>query len=168
VVLPGKAAYVANARSPEIYRLDLEREGTGLSLWKSVPDAVTFGPAVHDAKRGRLLVADPFVGRIYGRSTGGGRTELVLKNLGEVTALALDEARGRLYIADSAGRRILVAGLTEKAPVPRVFSKIAELDEPLGVAVAADGSLWVCDKSAGAIFLLSPDGALARTFELPR
>lgn len=84
---------------------------------------------------------------------GGGPEDLIAPG-----HLALDEGRGRLYVADPGAGRVAVYGLdgTRLALWPG-------FGDPAGIAVAADGRVLVADAGVNAIRVLGPDGAeLAR------
>lgn len=69
--------------------------------------------------------------------------------------VALDAARGRLYVADTGNARILVLD----AATGGSLGTWTDVGVPRGVAVAADGTVFVADASAHRIVRRAPDGA---------
>ena len=159
-------AYVVNSRRPSVYRFDLNRPGSRPAEFATVRGAKNLGPMVLDAKRSRLLVGDPFLGTVYGVDLTNGRSQLLLRELGEPYALLIDTAGDRLFIADASGERILVVGLSDKTPAATTFSKLSKFSDPHALAFGADGNLWVGDEDEETLWLLSPKGALLRTVSL--
>lgn len=84
-----------------------------------------------------------------------------------------------LYAVDTRAKRILAwhlpggralapdgSGLVAQGP--RLFADLSDLDgDPDGLAVDAEGRLWLCLHGAGAILRLSPDGTRERTIPAP-
>ena len=163
-----RVAYVANTQPPEVYRVDLSRPRTPMVPMPGVRGAERLGSMVLDARRNRLLIADPYLGRVYAYDLDKGYAEVLLEKVGEVGGLALDPTTDRLYIADSAGRRVLVSSLTGKSTAPVPFGLRLPLDEPLGLALGGDGGLWVADKDDEEVLRLSPTGRLVRTYSLEK
>jgi DNA-binding beta-propeller fold protein YncE len=160
----GHLAYVTNSETSEIYRLDLRRVGSSPVRLFRIRFAAALGAVVFDAKRQRLLVADSVEGVIYAVQIDGGKVSELVRGTGEPLALALDSSTDRLFIADSINERILVMGLGGKTTEAEVFSAFKEIEEPLGLAVGAEGTLWVGDHGAATVFLLSSEGKLLETF----
>lgn len=80
--------------------------------------------------------------------------------------LAVDRARGRLYVADAQQHNIAVLDLTGK-PLA-VFGKRGrgdgELNFPCDVALDQEGNLFVVDVMNARIMVFSPDGGFVRSF----
>lgn len=160
--------YVASTQPSEIFTLDLNRSPRGGLLVRLVRalGADRLGAMVLDSRRDRLLVGDPYLGRVVAYDLASGRSQLLFEKVGEVAALALDAGRDRLFIADGGGERVLVADLADKPAVPRIFVQSKELDEPLGLALDAAGGLWVGDRSARKVYQVSANGQLLRALPL--
>lgn len=164
---PGnRIAYVANSQRPEIYRLDLSRPSSRPVSFLTVRGAKALGPMVLDARRSRLLVADPVRGTVHSVDLAGKGSTTFLKDLGEPYALLIDSAADRLYIADASGERILTANLAEGAAVAKTYAKLKSFSDPHALALGADGALWVGDEKEEAVFLVSREGTLIRTISL--
>jgi sugar lactone lactonase YvrE len=96
-----------------------------------------------------------------------GRYTRIVQDLGEVRALCLNAGATHLFAADSARRRVWSVRL-HPTPTAAVFAPNVGLREPTGLALDAAGNLWIADASpsAGAIYVVAPNGSLIRT--LPR
>ncbi len=72
--------------------------------------------------------------------------------IGQVGALAVDDAGGRIYVADIASERILVYDALGRYIVawPEIHAT--------GIEVQADGTVWVADRLADAARHFAPDG----------
>jgi SMP-30/gluconolaconase/LRE-like protein len=166
----GGIAYVAGTRPPEIYRLALTRSprpNATLTWFAGVRGAKTLGAMVLDLKRGRLLIADPYQGIIYSMDLIRKSSDVFVEKLGRPDALILDSATDRLLVADSLGKRILTVNLKENNPKPKYFARGRGFSEPRGLAFGPEGSLWVADEEAEAIFLISEDGrSILRVIDL--
>ncbi len=73
--------------------------------------------------------------------------------LTRVSALALDEARGRLYVADVGTRRVVAFDLDGD-----FRAVVANDTEAVAIALRPDGTLWLADRLAGAVRLVAADG----------
>jgi sugar lactone lactonase YvrE len=163
-----KLVYVASSQPPEIYKLDLDRSPRSGALVRlaGIPGAERFGAMTLDVRRGRLLISDPYWGRVYGYDLASGHSEALLEKVGEINALALDAERSRLFLSDFLGGRILVAELGSKSTAAKPFTAAREFGEPLGLALDAAGGLWVGDRFARKVFQLSSTGQRLRAFPL--
>lgn len=82
------------------------------------------------------------------------------------TAVAVGPA-GDVFVLDGAHNRVLVFGAT--GALHGVLAKFGalELDQPVGLRIAADGRLWIADSGQGRIVVAEPDGELVEVLELP-
>lgn len=161
-----KIAYVANTKPAEVYKVDLSRPRTPMVRMPGIRGAERLGSMVLDARRNRLLIADPYLGRIYAYDLAKGYGEVLFEKVGEVGGLTLDPATDRLYIADIVRRRVLVANLSERSSPAPLAAKIP-LDEPLGLALGGDGTLWIADKDDEEVLSLTSAGRI-RAFSLEK
>ncbi len=164
-----RVAYVVNTQPPEVYKVDLSRPRTPMVRLPGVRGAQRLGCMVLDARRGRLLIADPYLGRVYAYDLASGQSEVLLEKVGEVGGLALDPNADRLFVADAVGKRILVSNLAGRSTAPTPFAPQLQrqLDEPLGLALGG-GNLWIADRDDEEVLLVSGTGQLVRTFSLER
>lgn len=72
---------------------------------------------------------------------------------------------GKLYVADTGNGRIVVYDLKTGA-----CSSVGQgvLNSPTGVYVMADGTLYVADNGANAVFKMSPEGKVLKTYGRPK
>ena len=118
------------------------------------PNDLAFGPdeRLWLTDPGEAGYTDPEPGRIYALGPDAG--ELVLE-LGPVfpNGIAFDPD-GRLLWTESTTRRVCCLEESE----PRVLNELPNDHIPDGLAVAADGRLFVATLSSGGVTVLSPDG----------
>lgn len=161
-----RVAYVAVAGSAAILKVDLSRPEGSASSFARVPTAATLGPMVMDARRARLLAADPVLGNIFAVSLEDRRVEPLATVEGEPAALALDPDSDDLFVADSLGRKIWRLPLGAAMPRLVELGGLPELRKPLGLALGSGGALWVGDEGASALFLIDRNGHLLRRINL--
>jgi len=156
-------AYCSDSRLGEVYRLDTKQEKAPFVSLVKIHDAGTLGSLVLDSRRHRLLVADIEKAKIYSVNLADKRVDVVLANasMREPAAMTLDTVNDRLYIADTAQRKIWVGSLTDPKLKVRSFGDSVSFREPIGLAVGADGSLWVADRGAHQLLRFTADGRLA-------
>jgi DNA-binding beta-propeller fold protein YncE len=169
----GKTAYIATSQR-EILKAYIgttsnEKDGkaksaTRFELLQKVQRADTLGPMVFDAKRRRLLVADPIQGTIFSVEVGRSDSSILVKQVGEPYALALDAVADRLYVADAEGGQVLAVDLADSAPEAKVFTHIIGMEQPHGLAIGRNGSLWVGGHGTLTLYHVSNSGALLETF----
>jgi gluconolactonase len=105
-----------------------------------------------------------------------GQKRLVAGNIDFANGVTLTADRRRLYVAESLQNRILVINLREPgvpAGPPRVFADLPrnesrpgrEWNQPDGMALDADGRLWVAHYGMQSVHVLEPDGRLACTYD---
>lgn len=105
-----------------------------------------------------------------------GRKRVVARNLDFPNGIVLSRDRKRLYFAESRKNRVWVVKL--KSPgvpdgKPRVFANLPintrrpgwEWNQPDGMALDAEGRLWVAHYGMKAIHVLSPKGRLLATYD---
>jgi gluconolactonase len=108
--------------------------------------------------------------------TPDGDKQLVAGDLDFANGVTLSADRQRLYVAESLQNRILVIDLEAPgvpAGPPRTFVNLPENQErpgrewnqPDGMALDAEGRLWVAHYGMQAVHVLSPDGELLRTYD---
>jgi len=117
----------------------------------------------------------PETGAVFFVSADGEKKR-VAGNIDFANGVTLSADRERLYVAESLKNRILVIDLESPgvpAGPPRLFADLprnearpgAEWNQPDGMALDADGRLWVAHYGMQAVHVLEPDGSLARTYD---
>lgn len=147
-----------------VKQLDFARLGRALSdvelEWLVEPRAVARAPGgeilVLDGRNERVLVLDEHL--VYRRSFGGHGEEP--GRLRRPTALAFAPDGERVYVVDADNRRVQVLD-----PDGRPFGVLAGgpgLDDPFGIAVTADGHVWVSDAAADRLLVWDGAGRFVR------
>ncbi len=80
--------------------------------------------------------------------------------------LAWDDTRQTLYVADTGNRRVLALSIAESGAFESRLLTMPALEEPVDVAVAPDGTLYVLDTAAPRLIAYDPATEAARTIAL--
>ena len=164
-------AYCSDSRLKTIYQLDLKNTRSSFVSLVRIRDAGILGPMVLDAKRGRLLVADVEKGDILSIMLDTGKVEVVKievaldhGRIAEPVSMAFDQNNDRLYVADAARSRVWVGTPSGSKWTVRALVVSQQFKQPISVALARDGSLWVMDRGQRKIWLFAiADGKTLRT-----
>lgn len=147
--------YVANSSTNEIFAVTLGNPNARPVRVATIANAVKVGAlAIAPATR-RLYVSDMSAPRIYTIELNGGSIRTVDAAIEEARAIAWDGTSKRLFIADTGHEAILVIDPNARAPRVEQVINDKRLRDPSGIAVAPDGTLWVADEVARAIFQIS-------------
>jgi gluconolactonase len=177
-ILPNGEHLVCDGQRHAVLRLDPTGREIGVAAAGHVgeltiltPNDLTLDP------EGGFYFSDsvPETGAIF-FVTAEGEKKLVAGNIDFANGVTLSADRKRLYVAESLKNRILVLDLEAPgvaAGSPRVFADLpsnearpgAEYNQPDGMALDADGRLWVAHYGMQAVHVLEPDGTLARTYD---
>jgi hypothetical protein len=79
-----------------------------------------------------------------------------LNQLNSPHGVAVDMAGGRVLVADTGNRRIVVYSLQDGAQLATITSDLFQ--EPSDLALGADGNLWVVDAQAEQVLRIDPEG----------
>jgi len=153
--------YVADPAGKMIHRFDLEAqsyhrlEGTGKEMWEQ-PMAVTV-----DSK-GQLYVVDSGLRRIFLLTPDGDTVAVIGEGqLMRPTSVAVDDARGRIYVADTPEHVIKVFD-TESGRLQETLgrrgSEPGRFNFPTYVGVDDAGRLYVTDSLNGRVQVFTPEG----------
>lgn len=166
VDLNHQIAYCSDSRLNAIYQIDLKNARASFVLLARLRDAGIPGPIVLDAKRGRLLVADVGNGRILSLALDTKKVEVVLGagTMAEPVSMALDQANDRLYVADASRSRVWVGTPAGNKWTVKAMTVTQQFKQPISVALAPEGSIWVADRGRQKIWLFAiADGRTLRT-----
>ena len=92
-----------------------------------------------------------------GNGASGPAAEVKLKGLEFANGLAIDDARGQLYVAETMGDRILAFDLDVATGVLSDKRVIAEVTTPDNIELDESGRLWVASPIANALLVVDPD-----------
>ncbi|HKR67096.1 MAG TPA: hypothetical protein VJZ00_25445 [Thermoanaerobaculia bacterium] len=161
--------YCADGRSGDVFRLDLRSARPAFARLFRIPNVGAVGPLVVDAARKRLIVADVQKGRILSVPIDKPVVE-VLVDTGTVaapSAMTLD-GNGRLFVTDSAKARVWMGDVRSPKVTLRLFAQNSTFKEPVGVAVARDGTTWIADRGARMLRQFASDGRELRKMDISR
>lgn len=161
---PPRVRYLRSLTGPEDFKST--KQSNGMLDWllgeRQAEHAMINPFAVSSSRDGVVWVADSGAGILF-------RIELERKkieSLREFSGMSLvspsgvvvDDARGRVYMADAGLRRIFVLDLNGR--YLETWGSDETLKRPAGLAVDSQGRLLVTDTMAGAVLVYSPDGAV--------
>jgi len=156
---PNKVLYITALQSGEIYRVDLNAKGGGsVQYLTEVPGASRLGALAVDTAGGRLLVAEPFSGTIYEFSLTTRKSAVLVRDLGQPSALAIGRGGKVLYIADETHKCIWAVRLDANPPKASQFWSSKDFRDPVALAVDSHETMWVGDRTAKAVFRRTSDG----------
>lgn len=165
--------YGVFARNGRIYETDLALKAVFLFDLTSKRLSILGGEgamqipsAVVSDKSGVVYVADAGNSRISLYDAQGVYRTAYLLDGSRPVALALDETRGRLYVADRQNHTIIVLGLDGKL----LFSfggpgeGDGQFNIPLGIAQDPAGTLWILDSGNFRVQRFDPEGTFLSRF----
>jgi sugar lactone lactonase YvrE len=109
--------------------------------------------------------ADGALYRIPPPSADGtrGPARRVLAGLSFANGIAIDEVRGRIYLAETLGDRITAWRLVVASGELAEHSVVATISAPDNVELDGHGRLWVASPVQSAIYVIDPDSGATRT-----
>jgi sugar lactone lactonase YvrE len=108
-----------------------------------------------------ILIADTFNNRVQRWNTSGATPTLVWTQTGFNRPLDLAVKAGVAYIADTSNNQIVELSMSDGS---RLGTLATGLHAPAGVALDADGNVWVADSGRDRLVELSPSGGVLQTF----
>ena len=122
---------------------------------------------------GLIYVADSAQGKVFGIDRNGALFVTIGKAAGELglpAAVAADARRNRLYVADKSSRRVR-AYTTQGAPLyefqgPDPKKKEKGLASPVGIAVGANGAVFVLDDRWNRVYQFDANGMFLSSFRV--
>jgi gluconolactonase len=177
-ILPSGEHLVCDGQRHAVVRLDANGQEKGLAATGYVGELKILTPndLTLDADGGFYFSDSvPETGTVF-FVTPEGEKLLVAGDLDFANGVTLSADRGRLYVAESLQNRVLVIDLEAPgvpAGPPRVFAALPENEErpgrewnqPDGMALDAEGRLWVAHYGMQSVHVLSPEGELLRTYD---
>ncbi len=177
-ILPSGEHLVCDGQHHAVVRLDANGMEKGLAATGYVGELKILTPndLTLDADGGFYFSDSvPETGAVFYVSPDGDK-QLVAGNLDFANGVALSADRKRLYVAESLQNRILVIDLEgpgAPARPPRLFAALPgneersgqEWNQPDGMALDAEGRLWVAHYGMQAVHVLSPEGELLHTYD---
>jgi gluconolactonase len=164
---------IVASRSPRPVQPGLQRvDGDGtvvdvLTEGFAAPNDLVFGPD------GRLWFTEPRApadepapGRVWAYEPGSGEAELMASDIPYPNGLVFSPDGGHLLLADTDSRCILRFRWSSGSLAgPEVFARL-ERGAPDGVALDAEGNLFVAATDADAVLAYRPDGSRLRVIDL--
>jgi hypothetical protein len=105
-----------------------------------------------------LYAADLQTGSVYALDTQSMESHIAAEGLGQITALSFDMSSKKLYIVDGGGRAVWSLSASAKNARPMIVVKSEQFRLPSAIVVARDGTIWVGDPDAHAVFQFSANG----------
>lgn len=155
-----KVAFVAEAKTNQIYRVHLAPDGRGpVEYAASIDGATRVGPLALDEVGHRLLAGDTS-GQLFTVGLDGHDGGLVAKcGSGEVRAIIVDRQGRNAYLADPDAEKVWRVSLSARRPAScDVLSASKEFREPSGLAIDATNQIWIADPRAMKLFVVPPSG----------
>lgn len=177
-ILPNGEHLVCDGQRHAVLRLNATGQEIGVAATGYVGELKILTPNDLTLDReGGFYFSDsvPETGAVF-YVTPEGEKRLVAGNLDFANGVTLSADGQRLYVAESLQNRILAIDLESPgvpSGSPRVFAELPENTErpgrewnqPDGMALDAEGRLWVAHYGMQAVHVLSPDGELLRTYD---
>jgi hypothetical protein len=119
---------------------------------------------ITDTQNDRVVVWNVATREVIGQY-GTGNPGSGPGQLNRPMGIAVDEATGHVFVADTINNRIveLTAG-PGATNIQEVRTLTAGFDEPEAIEVSADGTIYVADTADSEIVMLAPDGSVIGTF----
>jgi len=160
--------YVASPVANAVFALDIANPSKSPRTIASIKEAVSLGPLIFDRQLNKLFVGDQGNGKLYEINLSDGHHSTVATDLGTPVALALSEDDATLYVADSAGGRIIkVAAVGHERRTTRTIPTTKGAFVRLsGLAAGPRGTLYLADFQKG-IFQITMDGSIHAPGQVP-
>lgn len=166
VAARGRAIYVADPGSQALWILDPEA-GSSLRVQEADGEHLVSPVAVAPGRGGDVYLADSHLAKIFVYSPGGKLKRAIRHpSLRRPAGLAYDEARDRLYVADSAAHRVWVlngAGALV-GEIGKRGTQNGEFNFPTHVTVDREGVLYVTDGLGFRLQFFTPAGKFTGQF----
>ncbi len=141
------AIYVADPGAPALWIFDAPKQAS-VAVRELGGDALLSPVAVTPERDGRAFVADSLVNKVYLVDRGGKLVSVIADSaLKRPVALAWDQARDRLYVADAVGQQVVVYGSAGQRLLSwgSRGSGDGEFNFPAYIALSGSGEVLVTD-----------------------
>jgi RNase P protein component len=158
------------ARAGELYVTDPAAKKPRPELLSTYDDSIGLDRMKFDQAGNRILATDQDTGSLYliDMSSDSPIPELVASDLGPVTDFDLSTADSTVLLLDTSGKRILELDCppeTRSCSTPEVFAAIPEFEQPITLARATDGRVWVGDIGAQSLFAFDANGDVVEVLD---
>ncbi|MGB6851718.1 MAG: SMP-30/gluconolactonase/LRE family protein, partial [Thermoanaerobaculia bacterium] len=158
------------ARAGELYVTDLAAKKPRPVLLSAFDESLALDKMKFDEAGNRILATDQETGSLYVIDLGldSPNPELVASDLGPITDVEISAADTTVLLLDTAGKKVVKVDCPREAAscsAPEVFAAIPEFEQPITVARATDGRVWVGDIGAQSIFAFDTDGKVVKVLE---
>ncbi|MGB6336921.1 MAG: hypothetical protein WBG96_15030, partial [Thermoanaerobaculia bacterium] len=136
------------ARAGELYVTDLAAKKPRPVLLSAFDESLALDKMKFDEAGNRILATDQETGSLYVIDLGldSPNPELVASDLGPITDVEISAADTTVLLLDTAGKKVVKVDCPREAAscsAPEVFAAIPEFEQPITVARATDGRVWV-------------------------
>lgn len=167
----GQRLYVSDYAKPDVLVFDFAAR-TVKPLWQATLSGFQAPMGLAVDRQGRIYVVDSAARSIRVFAPDGAVERVIThEQLERPTGIAVDEARGRIYVADSASTkstnhviRIFDTAGTYLRALGSQGSEAGQFMFPTYLALDADGNLYVTDTLNARVQVFDPDGRHLKTF----
>lgn len=164
VDVPDKHLYLVAPRETgsRLFEVDLTEDPPRPEEFLDVPGVEPATDMYFESSRKRLFIAQGRVGTLWELSLGDDAPKLRRADdgLGWIAALGFDRGAQRLYVTDAKNQRIWALDCRGECKDPTVFLQSDSLRNPITLAVALDGTLWLGDLQEQTLMTIAPDGSV--------
>ena len=158
------------ARAGELYVTDLAAKKPRPELLSTFDDSLALDKMKFDQAGNRILATDQETGSLYmiDLSLASPIPDLVASDLGPITDIDLSMVNSSVLLLDTAGKKVLEVDCPRESSScspPEVFAAIPEFEQPISLARATDGRVWVGDIGAQSVFAFDADGKVVKVLE---
>jgi DNA-binding beta-propeller fold protein YncE len=162
--------YVGNSSNNIVYRVKLGQEKGAVTELTTLGKAQRIGAMALDSAGQRLFVSEMSSGELHVISLTNPRSavRLDLPGIEEIRAIAWNPTSQRLYVADSGKEALWIVTPSQASATVQRFGSVS-FNEPSGLTVGSDGTVWAVDARSPSAVQLAPDtGGLMRRLHVAR
>jgi hypothetical protein len=154
--------YISVLSTGQLYSQNFSDQQLGQPLFR-FSEASGLSPLAVDVQTQTIYAGDVAKHVVYSLDLGSKTSRMVAEDIGTPAAMIVNPISKELIIADGSGAAVWTLSLSPSVGKPALFVRGKPLKQPSGVAVARDGSIWVADQGAHAIFHYSRSHQLLAT-----